>query len=224
MLFTRLALASMLAMAVPAAPALACTADPIGDFEGTYTGPALGGIDISCVSVRFDGTDFHLKATLADNITNAGASYLVWGVDRGAGKPRLQFIGAPPPIKPDLLFDTVFLNFQDGSAELGVIPEQGPPVFTNPVGLVSFSGNVLEAVLPLALIPSTGFAPQDYRFTVWSHYQAEPGAVDPSNVFKADFSPTIQPSVPEPAAWAMMILGFGVVGAAARRRLISLAA
>lgn len=222
--FTRLTLALLLAAAAPAAPALACTADPLGDFEGTYTGPALGGIDISCISVRFDGTDFHLKATLADDIANAGASYLVWGVDRGAGKPRLQFIGAPPPIKPNLLFDTVFLNFQDGTAELGVIPAQGMPVFTNPVGLVSFSGNVLEAVLPLALIPSTGFAPEDYRFTLWSHYQAEPGPVDPSNIFKADFSPTIQPSVPEPAAWAMMILGFGTVGIAARRRRTALSA
>ncbi len=35
------------------------------------------------------------------------------------------------------------------------------------------------------------------------------------------FSATITPSVPEPATWAMMIAGFGMVGGAMRRRSVS---
>ena len=36
--------------------------------------------------------------------------------------------------------------------------------------------------------------------------------------FRDSFSPIVTPAVPEPATWAMMILGFGVVGGALRRR------
>ena len=38
-----------------------------------------------------------------------------------------------------------------------------------------------------------------------------------------NFSPTLVGAVPEPATWAMMILGFGVLGASMRRRQHSLA-
>ncbi len=43
-------------------------------------------------------------------------------------------------------------------------------------------------------------------------------------VFELDVVVTPKPVVPEPATWAMLVLGFGVVGAAARRRRISVAA
>ncbi len=213
---TMVAGALLLTATFGAAPAMACTADPFGDFEASYTGPGLAALDITCVSVSFDGTAFHMKAMLADSIANAGSSYLVWGIDRGKGAPRLQFQGAPPPIKPDLLFDAVFLAYQDGSSELGIIPEMGPPDFTFPDGLLSYAGNVMTATIPLAMLPSSGFDPWNYRFTVWSHYQANPDEHDNNNVFKADFSATIRPAIPEPASWAMMIFGFGAVGRALR--------
>jgi hypothetical protein len=40
----------------------------------------------------------------------------------------------------------------------------------------------------------------------------------------AGLAPPPQPGVPEPATWAMMLTGFGMVGAAARRRKAALAA
>ncbi|MBS0480143.1 MAG: PEP-CTERM sorting domain-containing protein [Proteobacteria bacterium] len=38
-----------------------------------------------------------------------------------------------------------------------------------------------------------------------------------------DFTPRVVAGVPEPAAWMMMILGFGMIGAAVRRRMPVLA-
>ncbi len=43
--------------------------------------------------------------------------------------------------------------------------------------------------------------------------------VDFQNIgFTAEVSTPVPGGVPEPATWAMLILGFGLVGAAARRR------
>lgn len=59
------------------------------------------------------------------------------------------------------------------------------------------------------------------------------GSVDATHTFRVDIDPalpeasrlalaqnlqTVAPAVPEPATWAMMVLGFGLIGAATRRR------
>lgn len=44
------------------------------------------------------------------------------------------------------------------------------------------------------------------------------GAFEPNNVAFATVIPAVAPAVPEPATWAMMIVGFGAVGLAIRRR------
>ncbi len=41
--------------------------------------------------------------------------------------------------------------------------------------------------------------------------------------FKATFNGAVQGAVPEPATWAMMIMGFGLVGATMRRRSVKVA-
>jgi len=62
----------------------------------------------------------------------------------------------------------------------------------NPLSSVSDGYNALKDYAPYAGFPTSGF---------WA----------------ASF-PTITPSVPEPATWAMMLLGFGGIGFAMRRR------
>lgn len=212
-----------MAGAANAAPAVACTPDELGDFEPTFTGPHLPGLDVTCIGVRFDGTNFLLRAETAAPITSVGDSYLVWGINRGAGIPRLQFVGAPPPMKPDLDFDAVFLPYPAQPTRLQLISPGGVLTPTFPTVEFSFTGNVLEAVLPLALLPSTGFSPWQYEFTVWSHYEPVWTGISTDNRFKANFSPTVRAVVPEPAAWAMMIFGFGAVGGLARRRRAAVA-
>lgn len=206
-----------LAAGLAAGPATALTADPIGDFEATYVGPQVADADITGIDVRFDGTTFTLKTTTAGAIGTTPGTFYVWGINRGAGIPRLQFVGAPPAIRPDLLFDAVFLTYLDGSGELGIPQPNGPPVFTIYPGVVSIAGDRLTATLAASLLPSTGFAPGGYEFTVWSHVPLDPQDSDASNARIADFSATVNP-VPEPATWAMLITGFGLTGAMTRRR------
>jgi hypothetical protein len=71
----------------------------------------------------------------------------------------------------------------------------------------------------LSLLPSTGFARSDYTFAMWTRLRADP-LMDGTNVEIADFAPDASSfkAVPEPLTWAMMILGFGAVGTAMRRK------
>jgi hypothetical protein len=82
-------------------------------------------------------------------------------------------------------------------------------------------GGTLSASVPLSLLFSTGFAPEDYTFGFWSRMRADP-TVDGTNNEIADF---LQGSgalnaraVPEPATWLTMLLGFGLVAASCVRR------
>jgi hypothetical protein len=54
----------------------------------------------------------------------------------------------------------------------------------------------------------------DYQF--YDFYSTGTNGAAPGNVLLGGLALT--PSVPEPGTWAMMILGFGAVGAAVRRR------
>ena len=204
-----------LAAGIAAAPVQALTTDPIGDFEPTYVGPLVADADITGIDVRFDGTTFTLKATAAGDIGTTPGIFYVWGINRGAGVPRLQFVGAPPAIRPDLLFDGVDLTFPSGLSVVGGL--SFPPSFELFPGTVSVSGNTLTALLPAALIPSTGFDFAHYQFTVWSHVPVDPDDSDASNARIADFSSTVNP-VPEPATLALLVTGFGLTGALIRRQ------
>jgi hypothetical protein len=78
-------------------------------------------------------------------------------------------------------------------------------------------------VIPLADLPSNGFTAAQYRYNLWPR----DGLNTADNGQIADFAPdasSFTASVPEPAAWALMIAGFGLVGAALRRRLPTRAA
>jgi hypothetical protein len=204
-----------------ASPALACTADPIGDFESSYSGPPVAGVDVTCAGVRLTGTNLIFEVTTAAPVSSAESSYTVWGINRGQGVPRLQFIGAPPPIRPDVLFDAILVARRDGVAEVGLFAGMGPPAFTYHPGTVSIDGSIMRVILPEALFPSAGFALWQYGFTSWTHFEADGAGFDISNVWKADFSESFRATIPEPAAWAMLIAGFGLVGMAARRRRLA---
>lgn len=195
-------------LAAVTAPAHAATADPDDDFMATYTGPPVQEVDLRSMGVSFDGAAFTLSATVDDVIGLNSNSYFVWGINRGAGAPRVA-------IKPDVLFDAIFIAYADRSAEYSLLP---PPNFSNLPGIVQLAGNTMTAVIPLSLLPSNGFLPDQYRFTVWTHYAplGPIGAPDHSGI--ADFSSTVVPAaIPEPSTWALLIAGFGAAGMAMRR-------
>lgn len=204
-----------LAVATPAGAS--SVIDPVGDLLATFTGAASADLDIVGASVTFDGTNFALSATQAGAIGASANSLYVWGINRGAGTPRLSF--GSPSIGADVLFDAVAVFFPDGVSRIVTFPAMGAPVITQFAAGATVNGNVISGLASLALLPSTGFAAEDYTFTLWSRLRVNPVA-DGLNSEIADFAPPLSAGVPEPGAWMMMIAGFGLIGALFRRRRI----
>lgn len=216
----------MTAMAVLAAFSAAGTAgaasDPVGDFLPTYTGPLSPNLDFTSAEARFDGTNFNLTLTLAGPVTPTPGLLHVWGINRGAGVPRLNIL-ADPDLDPTVLWDSLAVLSPDGTLRVVDFPAvPGPPLITPIAGGAVISGNIITTSVPLALLSSRGFAPTSYTFQLWSRQRANPAADGP-NTEVADFGPRVFASVPEPGVWAMMIGGFAFAGASVRRRRVTFA-
>lgn len=202
-----------LALATSATTASAAIADPEGDYLGTYTGPLNGDVDILSGDVAFDGSSYFLKATENGTIGTTTGSLFVWGVNRGSGTPRLTF--GSPSVGAGVLFDAVVVMFPDGTLRVVTFPLMGAPTINQFAGGTSIADNALSATVPLALLGSVGFDPANYTFSIWSRARVNPAA-DGTNAEIADFlassgSLTAR-SVPEPATWMTMLLGFGFAG------------
>lgn len=208
---------SALAVLAFASPASATVVDPAGDYVSTYTGPQNGDVDILSGDVAFDGTSYFLTSTMNGSIGSTTGSIFVWGVNRGSGTARLTF--GTPSVGAGILFDSVIVMFPDGTLRVVTFPLAGAPTINVIGGGTGVAGDTLSATVPLALLGSMGFAPEDYSFSFWSRARINP-ALDGTNAEIADFLPgSIEArSVPEPATWLSMLLGFGVVGSAIRRR------
>jgi hypothetical protein len=199
----RVLLAAGAVLALAAAPAHAATVtDAVGDFLPTYAGPQDDDLDVISFSVVFDDVvdAFRLTAAMAGDIDPSRAGLYAIGVNTGTG-PIAPFanIGAP-----NVIFNQVIAVQKSGAAAVGA----------NPL-TATVLGNVFTIMVPLALLPSTGFAPTDYGFNIW------PRVGFGNNNQISDFAPndgTLSAAVPEPATWALMILGFGFAGGLLRRR------
>jgi hypothetical protein len=215
LLYRLVATTALLAMAGSAS---ATVVDPAGDLLATYTGPVSADIDIRSGDVAFDGTSFLFTATVAGNIDATPGQLYAWGINRGAGTPRLDLL-RDPDIAPGILFDAVLVMLPNGLLSVVTIPAAGLPTATNFVGGTTISGDTLSASVPLSLLFSTGFAPENYTFGFWSRMRVDP-TVDGTNNEIADF---LQGSgalnaraVPEPGTWLTMLLGFAFVGGVIR--------
>jgi hypothetical protein len=206
------------ALLVSATTASAAVSDPAGDFLATYTGSQDADLDLLSGDVAFDGTSFLFTATVAGQIDATPGQLYAWGIDRGAGTPRIDLL-RDPDIAPGILFDAVVVMLPNGTLTVVTIPLMGAPTFTNFVGGTTVVGDTLSATVPLSSLFSTGFAPEDYTFGLWSRMRINP-TVDGTNNEIADFltgSGTLNARVvPEPATWLTMLLGFGLVGGVIR--------
>lgn len=185
--------------------------DHSGDFLSTYTGPHNGDMDVLNISESIVGSNFVLSSTLAGPIGTTANAIYVWGVNRGAGTA-----GFGPSLGLDkVLFDSVVVLRPDATGLVKLLPGSAT---TLAAGSVTISGDTITGTIPISLLPTTGFTPAHYGFNLWPRLNGG-GVVNIS-----DFAPdngTIQ-AVPEPASWAMMVAGFGLVGTAARRRSAAL--
>lgn len=197
-----LLLAAGAVLAVAAGPAhAAAITDPTGDFLPSFVGAHDADLDVTAFSVAFDDVAmvFNFNATLAGDIDPSRPGLYVIGANTGTGLIRpFAGIGAP-----NVIFNQAIVVQKSGAAAV------------SGNGLTAaISGNHFSLAVPLAFLPSTGFAPRDYGFNLWPRN----GLGNNSQI--SDFAPDNAniTAVPEPRAWALMILGFGAVGATLRRR------
>jgi hypothetical protein len=199
--------------------AAATIADPSGDILSTYAGQVGPDLDILQFTVDIQGGNFLFEVLLNGAPgTTPLAKYNI-GIDRGAGTNTFP-IGFRPDASEDAVINLVPAT-QAGEVRLF---EGGIVVTTTPLasGAITISGNTISALVPMSMLPSTGFAPDDYTFLLWSRTQLAPGV--PQQFGIADFAPDqgLLSSVPEPSTWVIMLLGFGAIGFAMRRPGLSL--
>ncbi len=164
-------------------------------------------LDLTSFSAAFDGENFLLSATVADTIDRTSDARFVIGIDTGVRNQSAAF-------PTDFFFDktiTVSLNGASTSS-----PGVG---FSD----LTFDGNRFSVAVSLASLHAfnPALAPRDFGFNVWSQAvrttRSATGALQRTNV---DFAPEHGSiaAVPEPATWAIMVGGFGLMGGALRRR------
>jgi len=198
---------------IAASPANAASVvDAVGDVLPSFVGTGSPDLDVTNFAVSLDAgaTTFSLGATLAGDINPALAGFYVIGIDTGAGAIR-PFGGIG---EPNVIFDQVIIVQKNGTATLGA---NSLPVL--------LAGNEFIVTVPVALLPSTGATPINYGFNIWPRE----GSTVTNNSQITDFAPNnalltvhgVVTSVPEPATWMSMLLGFALIGGALRFRRAS---
>jgi hypothetical protein len=204
------------ALALIAAPRVAAAqpvVDPAGDFLPTFTGPFNGDLDVLSAGVFFDGANFIFRSTQNGPINTTPGALDAWGVNRGTGIPGFA---APPISLPGILFDAVVVLDPGGTSRVVYLTGGAPALL--PLGAVTFAGGLLEAVVPAALLPSTGFALLDYTANLWPRLLPPPGNEDSISDFAPNATNLGVTAIPEPSAALLLAPALLAVAAARRRR------
>jgi hypothetical protein len=205
-LFLSTSLAALALVAGTGTAQAVTVSDPTGDFLPSFVGPNDADLDVTSFSVTYNAvtSTFTLGAVFAGVIDPLKAGRYVFGVNTGTG------INAPFAAigQPLVRFNQAIIINKDGTGNVGAT--------ALPVSDITVIGNQLTFRIALALLPTTGFTAEQYGWNLW------PRNAVAGNAGISDFAPNnallaVNP-IPEPAAWMMMLVGFGAVGSALRSR------
>lgn len=152
-----------LAFALSAGSASAGIIDPIGDLLATYSGAVGGDLDVTAAGVTLIGDTVRFSTTVNAAIGTTPGVLYVWGIDRGAGTAR--FVGGAPSVGAGVLFDSVLILRQDGTAQFNDLLDA-----TNSVAIasgISISADTIVATLPASRLVAHGFALDAYGYNIW---------------------------------------------------------
>jgi hypothetical protein len=179
-------------------------ADAANDFLPGFVGSKDTDLDVISFSVAYDEltSSFLLGAVFAGVIDPAKVGRYVIGVNTGTA-PVSPFAAIG---QPNVRFTQTVTIQKDGTGTIGATA----------LASVMVVGNQFIARVPLILLPSTGFTPLQYGWNLWPRNGGT--GVAAISDFAPDNALLAISAVPEPAAWLLMLTGFGVVGSAVRRR------
>jgi PEP-CTERM motif len=204
--FTKIGFAALLLAGV-STPAHAVTVvDATGDFLSGFIGPNDADLDVTSFSVTYDNVaaTFTLGATFAGVIDPTKVGRYVIGVNTGTGV-NAPFAGIG---QGNVRFNQTVTVQKNGTGSVGATALAA--------GAVTISGNSFTAVVPISLLPTTGWTAVQYGWNLWPRN----GGTGVTAI--SDFAPensllAISP-IPEPATWLSMLIGFGLAGFALRQR------
>ncbi len=172
-------------------------------------------LDVKSATVSYDANNIYLSATMFGAIGSTDTGFYVWGVNTGTGVDFFQQQADHPDVGKGINFDTFIVLNTDLMGAVNYF--SGEP--SEGIKKITIDGNTISAVISRNVLEDAATIDiSQFGFNMWSRTTGFAHNSDVPDFAPNDHNFNASASVPEPAAWALMIAGFGLVGSTLRRR------